>query len=121
MKTAGGIIVLIAGVFAIMAAGVTLTFGGCAGALESEGADTVVYLGVGGLIFSFITIVLGAMCFGAKTKKVGIAIIITSILGALLGGTFVAIFMVLALMGGIFAVIGAGNKPASAPAPTSTQ
>lgn len=38
----------------------------------------------------------------------GILLIICAIAGAILGGTFVAIFMVLALIGGILTVI--GNK-----------
>lgn len=104
MKKAGGIIALIAGVFSVLAAGFTLFIGGAAGAFEADGADTIILLGWGGVLFSFLTIILGAVCIGAKTKKPGILLIISSILGAILGGGFVAIFMVLALVGGIMAL-----------------
>ncbi|MFA7691646.1 MAG: hypothetical protein GX117_13190 [Candidatus Hydrogenedentes bacterium] len=116
MKIAGGVIALIAGVFGTLAGLVTVALGGVGGALEAEGAETIVALGFGGLLFSFLTIVLGAMALGMNSKKVGIALIVCAILGAVLGGTFVAIFMVLALLGGILATIGASAKPAIAAA-----
>lgn len=117
MKTAGGIIALIAGIFGILAAGGTLMIGGVGGALEADEADTVVMLGFGGVFFSFLTIVLGAMALGMNSKKIGVGLIITAILGAILGGTFVAVFMLLALLGGILVVIGAGPKTMPQPAP----
>jgi hypothetical protein len=119
MKTAGGIIALIAGIFGIFAAGGTLMIGGFGGAVEADGAETVVWLGFGGVFFSFLTIVLGAVALGVNSKKTGVALIITAILGMVLGGTFVALFMVLALLGGILVVIGAGSKTAAQPT-TST-
>jgi len=106
MKKAGGIIALIAGIFAVLAAGFTLVVGGTAGAFEAEGADTVILLGWGGVFFSFFTIVLGAVCIGAKGRLPGVLLIICAIAGAILGGTFVAIFMALALIGGILALFG---------------
>jgi len=106
MKKAGGIIALIAGIFGVIAAIFTLTIGGVASAFEASGSETVVGLGWGGLIFSFITIILGAVAMSAKSKVPGILLIICSIAGAILGGTFVAVFMILALVGGILAVIG---------------
>jgi len=106
MRKAGGIIGLIAGIFGVLAAGATLFMGGLAGAFEAEGAETVVGLGWGGVLFSFLTIVLGAVCIGAKGKLPGVLLIVSAILGAILGGTLVAIFMVLALIGGILALFG---------------
>jgi hypothetical protein len=51
----------------------------------------------------------------SPSKGAGIGLIIVSILGAILGGTLVAICMVLSLIGGILAVVGAKNvKPTSA-------
>lgn len=106
MKKAGGIIALIAGIFGVIAAGATLFLGGIGSAFEAEGAATVVGLGWGGVLFSFTTIILGAVAIGSENKKVGIFLIISSVLGAILGGTLVAIFMVLSLIGGILAVLG---------------
>ncbi|HOJ49100.1 MAG TPA: hypothetical protein PLD48_09620 [Bacillota bacterium] len=106
MKKAGGIIALIAGIFGIIAAIVTMFIGGVGAAFGGEGAETIIGLGWGGILFSFLTIIFGAIAMNAKSKVPGILLIICAIAGAILGGTFVAIFMVLALVGGILAVIG---------------
>ncbi len=105
MQKSGGIIALVAGIFAVFAAGVTLMVGGLATAFKSDSGSLVVALGWGGLFFSFLTIVMGAVCISAKSKTPGTILIFSSILGAVLGGTFVAIFMVLALIGGILATV----------------
>jgi len=118
MKKAGGIIALIAGIFGIFAAGATLFIGGIGGAFEADGASTVVGLGWGGVIFSFIVIILGAIAIGAKGKVPGILLIIGSIAGAILGGTLVAVFMVLSLIGGILAVVGTKKAPPAPPPAT---
>lgn len=105
MKKAGGIVALIAGVFGVIAAGVTLFTGGIGAVFDAEGADTVIGLGWGGVAFSFLTIVLGAVAMGAKNRIPGILLIVCAVAGAILGGTIVAIFMALAVIGGILAVI----------------
>lgn len=110
MQKAGGIIALIAGIFAVIAAFATLLIGGTGSALEAEGADTVIALGWGGVLFSFLCIVLGAVTMGARSKIPGMLLIVCAIAGAALGGTFVAIFMALALVGGILALFGT-RKP----------
>lgn len=111
MQKAGGIIALIAGIFGTFAAGATLFVGGLGGAVGAEGADTVAALGWGGVLFSFLTIIFGAVAMGAQNKKPGILIIVSSILGAILGGTLVAIFMVLAFIGGVLALFGLPKEP----------
>ena len=105
MKKAGGIIALVAGIFGVGAAIFTLFVGGIGSALEAEGASTVVGLGWGGVAFSFLTIVLGAVAIGAKGRIPGVLLILCAIGGAILGGTVVAIFMVLAAIGGILALV----------------
>lgn len=109
MKKSGGIIALIAGIFGFFAAIATLFVGGVGGAVGAEDANTVVGLGWGGVFFSFVVIVLGSIAIGAETKKPGIFLIASSILGAILGGTMVAITMALAIVGGIIATIGVKN------------
>lgn len=106
MRKAGGIIALIAGIFAVIAAFFTLLVGGVGSAVDAKNAQTVVMLGWGGVLFSFLTIVLGAICMGAASRLPGALLIIFAIAGAILGGTFVAIFMALALVGGILALFG---------------
>ncbi|MGF6775851.1 hypothetical protein [Paraburkholderia sp. GAS334] len=109
MNKAGGIIGIIAGIFGVFAALTTLFVGGVGAAFQADGASTVVGLGWGGVFFSFITIVCGAMAF-SKPKGAGIALVVASILGSVLGGTMVAICMVLSLIGGILAIIGAKSS-----------
>ena len=113
MRKAGGIVALVAGIFAVGAAIVTLFIGGMGGAFEAEGADTVIGLGWGGVAFAFLTIVLGAVSIGAKGRVPGALLIVCAIAGAVLGGTLVAIFMGLAAIGGILAVIPARERPSS--------
>ena len=110
MKKAGAIVALIAGIFGFIAAIFTLFFGGVAGAFETEGASTVVGLGWGGVFFSFFVLVLGALAFGARKKAIGILLIVSSLLGAVLGGTLVAVPMMLSLVGGILVTIGSKTE-----------
>jgi hypothetical protein len=104
---------LIAGIFSTIAAIVTLFIGGVGSAVHAEKASTVVALGWGGVAFSFLTIILGGIAISANSKLPGILLIVSAILGAILGGTFVAVFMVLALAGGVLAII--GTKSAAPP------
>jgi hypothetical protein len=114
MQKAGGIVALVAGIFGVFAAIITLLFGGIAKAAEADGANTVVGLGWGGLLFSFLAIVLGAVAMGAKSKVPGALLMVSSVAGVVLGGTFVAIFMILAFIGGLLATIGT-KKPVAVP------
>ena len=110
MQKAGGIIALVAGIFGVFAAGITLMVGGMASAFEANGASTVIGLGWGGVLFSFLTIILGAVAIGAKSRIPGALLMISSVAGAILGGTLVALFMILAFIGGVLATIGV-KKP----------
>jgi hypothetical protein len=114
MQTAAGIIALIAGVFGVLAAIVTLMVGGLGAAFQAHDALTVVYLGLGGVAFSFATIVLGAVAISAKNKVPGTLLMVSSIAGAILGGTLVAICMVLAFIGGLLAIIGTKRSESGA-------
>ena len=113
MQKAGGIIGLIAGIFGVLAAGVTLFMGGLGGALKAEGASTVIGLGWGGVLFSFLCIIFGAVAMSSESKIPGALLTLSAIAGAILGGTLVAVFMVLAFIGGILATIGAKKKVAA--------
>lgn len=106
MKKAGGIIALIAGIFAVVAALFTLLIGGAGAAFEAKDAQTVIMLGWGGVAFSFLTIVLGAICMGATSRWPGVLLIVCALGGIVLGGALVALFMALALIGGVLALFG---------------
>jgi len=120
MRKSGGIIAIIAGAFGIIAAGITLVVGGLGSAFEAEGASTVVGLGWGGVVFSFVTIILGAIAMNAKSRVPGSLLILCAVAGAILGGTLVAVFMVLALCGGIIAILGVKKDVASPTTSTAT-
>jgi len=107
LRIAGGIIAIIAGLLAVGAAIFTLGIGGLGSALEAEGSDTILYLGYGGIFFSFATVVFASIALGLRDRRwPGFALVACAVLGAVLGGTFVAIFMVLTFIGGLLAVIG---------------
>lgn len=110
MKIAGGIIALIAGLFGTIMAFITLGIGGVGSAFGGEGADTVISLGWAGIFLTFAIIVFAVIAMFAKSKFPGIAIIVLSLITVIAGGTFVAIFMVLSLIGGILAVVGASKE-----------
>jgi len=110
LRKAGGIIGLIAGIFGVIAAVTTLLVGGIGSAFEAEGANQVVGLGWGGILFSFLAIVFGAITMGSKGRIPGLILLVVSIAGAILGGTLVAIVMGLSAIGGLLAVIPPGEK-----------
>ena len=113
MKKAGGIIGVVAGTLGVIAAFITLFMGGVGAALEAEGASTVVGLGWAGVFCSFLVIGLSAATIAAKGKLSAWLLVVVSIITAIVGGTIVAIFMALALLGGILALL---DKGAAAPA-----
>ena len=120
MQKPGGIIALIGNFrhacgFTLIAGGFG-RFRGASASLNDTAVDTtastaIAGFGVMGLICSFATIVLGAIAMGAKSRKPGILLILCAIGGAITGGTFVAVCMVLTLVGGILATLGV--KPAA--------
>jgi len=129
MKKAGALVALIAGIFATIAALITLFVGGIGSAFYAHGSNTVIGLGWGGILFSFITIIASAVALGAKSTKPAITLICSAGLGIFLGGTLVALFMVLSMVGGIInllavkkelpAVSSVGKRPLTS-ASTST-
>ena len=114
MKRASGIIGIIGGILGFIAAVFTLFAGGFVGALESAsgGGDagaTIVQFGWLGVLAAFLTIIFSALMFNAKSKLMPILLLASSIIGAIFGGTFVAVCMVLCIIAGIIGFIGAGK------------
>lgn len=108
MKIAAGILAIIAGLIGLVSAVMTLFVGGLGGAVGADGANTVVGLGWGGVFFSFLVLIAGAMAFKGG-KKTFIFMILASIGGVILGGTLVAICMTLSSIAGILGLIGSKN------------
>jgi hypothetical protein len=110
MQKTGGIIGLIAGIFGVPAAAITLVIGGMASAFQADGASTVVGLGGGGILFSFLCIIFGAVAMGSESRIPGALLTLCAIAGAILGGTLVAVCMALAFVGGVLATMGAKKR-----------
>lgn len=115
MIQGAAIIGIIASILGLGAATFTLLFGGAASAFGTSTASMVVGLGLGGVVFSFAALVASALVF-AKPRGAGYAMIVIALAGAVLGGTLVAVFMVLVLIAGILAIAGARAKPRQEPA-----
>ena len=112
MRQAGGIIAIIAGTLAVLAAGFTLAVGGLGSALEVDGAGTAVMRGLGGALFSLLAIALGAaVLLAVETRLVAVLMILCAVGGAVLGGNAVATFMIPVLIGGVLALFDK-KKPA---------
>ena len=106
MKKAGGILGLIGGIFAVVAALVTLFWGGVGGALGAHGANQVIGLGFLGLLAAFLAIIFGAVVLGTRSRVPGVLLLVSAALGMAKGGMAVALCMALVLVGGILAVVG---------------
>tara|TARA_Y200000002_G_C22328127_1_gene515531 strand:+ start:60 stop:425 length:366 start_codon:yes stop_codon:yes gene_type:complete len=121
MSKAAGIIGLIGAILGFFAAIFTLMAGGLVGGLESVSTElsgeastgageSIVGMGFLGLIGSFVAIVTSAMLFSAQTRTVPIILLVSSIIAAIAGGTFVAVCMVLCIIAGIIGIMGAGKS-----------
>jgi hypothetical protein len=107
VRKAGGVTAIIAGVFGILAALFTLVVGGVGSMFQADNARTVVMLGWGGLIFSCLAIILGAVCINARSRWPSVFLVLCAICGIVLGGMAVGVFMVLALLGGLLGLFSA--------------
>jgi hypothetical protein len=101
---------IVAGALSIFAAMFTILFGGVASMVGADSSRLVTNLGVGGIFFSILAIVFSAM-LPNKPKGAGWLLIATSVLGAVLGGTLVAVFMVMTLICGVLSVIASRGLP----------
>ena len=105
MRVAGGVLGILAGLFGIGAALFTLLWGGVGAAVEAEGAEQVIGFGIYGLVLSIVVTAVGAATVAAKGRIAPSIQIITSIVTAFLGGTFVAICMSIGAIGGLVALL----------------
>jgi len=117
MRIGGGIIGLIAGIFGFILAIFTLFFGVIGAAWEIEtGGDlsaTFRFLGWGGLLFSLLVTVFSFVAIVLKRRWPGTAMILSSLFGAVFGGPWVAILMVLSLIGGVLVFFGGPKRVSS--------
>jgi hypothetical protein len=104
-KKTGGIISLVGSIFSVFATAVT----GCLGVFESAGTEvfkgkadnTLLWMTLVAVIGSLVLIALSAILMNTNNRNIAIATIGVSIATAIGGGTLVAVFMALCLIGGI--------------------
>ena len=129
MRIAGGVLTLVASIGGTIAGLVTILFGAAAKVSGDyttahggvSGADYIqagqvarqgeAVIGVGwlGILASFLALVLGIVILCHKSQKPAWLLLVCAILGIVYGGTLVGFFMVLAVLGAIFALVG-GRK-----------
>lgn len=119
MSKAGGIIAAIGALLGVFAALVTLGIGGFGGAFKAESANTVIGLGWAGLFLCFLILIFGVVAIFNSSKVIAVSIIFLSLVTIVAGGTLVAIFMALSLLGGILVLIGV-NKESKVKEKTAT-
>jgi hypothetical protein len=124
MRIAGGVLALVASIGGTIAGFVTVLVGAAGKAagdsnvfkdstMAAQG-DTVMNLGWIGILASFVALVLGIVVLCSKSQTAAWILLVCSIIGIVCGGTFVAFFMVLAVLGAIFALVG-GKKISTVP------
>lgn len=115
MRKAGGIIAIISGVFGSIFALLILLIGGIADAFD-EDATMVLQLGLGWLVFSFSSIVIGSICMFVESRVPGIVLIIVTTAGGIIADysgirtSMVAFMFLPAAIGGILTLFGNGSR-----------
>lgn len=108
LRMAGGTIAVIGGIYATLLAVIGL-YGGGLGAF----GDTWTRAGLSlttSLVCGILVIFLGALAINARGPFPGIMVVVCSILGAIFGGLFVTVFMILPLIGGALAAAAAQRE-----------
>ena len=77
-------------------------------------SETIMNLGLVGIFVSFLALVLGIIVLCSKSQSAAWILLVCSILGITCGGSLVGFFMVLAVLGAIFALVG-GKKVSAIP------
>ncbi len=118
MIKVGGVLAIIAGLLGLLVGLATLFMGGLGAAFSAGGASLVVGLGWGGSLFSLLVVVYGAIAFAApRPGATGLAL--SAVAGMVLGGTLVAILMVLTLIAAVMVWLGKKKAEDSQPQVTS--
>ena len=119
MIKAGGILAIIAGLLGLVAGVVTLVMGGLGEALSSDRAGLAVGMGWGGILFSLLVVVYGAISL-AKPRAGAVGLALSAIAGIVLGGMLVAVLLMLVLVAAVMVWLGR-NKTAAADIPVANK
>lgn len=110
MRTASLVLGIIGGVFGIIAALLTLLFGGIGSAFEATGAESIVARSFVAVFVGVVAIVGGALAL--RYPKVSATLqLITGVLGLILIGLFWIFSVILLLTGALLAFLGRKAPP----------
>lgn len=115
MRRAGGALAVTAGVLGILAAQLMFVLDGMDSTPESKNFVTFVAIELGAVLLSFLTAASGAVSMSVQSKIPGALLIVAAIMAAFLGGPPVALFMAVALAGGVLVLIGDNRQEQGAP------
>ncbi len=106
LKKTGGALAIAAGILAILAAQLMFVLQGMDSTPESHSFAALVAVELGTVLLSFLTAASGAVGMSVRSRIPGALLIVAAISAALLGGPLVALFMAVALAGGVLILIG---------------
>ncbi len=106
LKKTGGTLAVAAGVLGILATQLMFVLEGMDSTREPQDFATLVVFELGTVVLSFLTAASGAVSMSARSRMPGALLIIAAIIAAFLGGPLVALFMAVALAGGVMVLIG---------------
>lgn len=104
MRRAGGVIALFAGASGLATGFVMLGLNGFGVSLGAPSAHAIFLDEWGGLLCSYATLVMGALCMKATSRLSGCVLAATALCGVFLGSRHVSAFMVLAVLGGLLVI-----------------
>ncbi len=118
LRMAGGTIAVIGGIYVTLWAFIVVFTGG-AGLFGGDWAGSGL-VPAASLPCGILLIFLGALAISARNTFPGIMVIVVAIIGAILGGLLLTLFMIVPLIGGAMSAVAAGRETrgdtASAPA-----
>lgn len=104
MKKTGAVLGICAGIAGMICAIFEVFYGGLGSGMELAGAGRIFWMGVAGFILSAIVTGIGRMAL-EHPRRGGWELIVLSIITGIVGGPFVAVCMVLGLIGGILCYV----------------
>ncbi len=105
LKKTGGILAISSGILAIFAAQLMFVIAGIHGTSNSASFAVLLWVELGTVVLSFLTAFLGALSMSIESKIPAGLLVIIAVLAALLGGLPVALFMTVALVGGVLVML----------------
>lgn len=105
----GALIAIVASFIALIASGVSLYLGADVAAVDNPTEQTVFGMGWWDAAFALVVLVLGVVTFFAKSRYVGLSVVIVSIVGMFVASSGNIALMLAAMFGGLMAFMARRN------------